>query len=687
MVTFIQRLKTFLVAMTLVLCISFTSTIFLSGCSRRLSPKKAEQLITEQWSAPVPMRTRLYLDVDYEARFTLQQYSQLQEAGVITFQYTDHGKGRKSYTVDITELGQQYVLETSVDSRGDRWVDVKTCEKKFIKVIEVEFFQQKHWGKGAVANAFYEWKYDNVTPFVAIATGRDCENPDEQQQHWIRFVLDDDGWQINPPLNQYSGLERLTQRADIGEESNSHKAYKEGVSTPEERGDEDLSDPKLVAAKNSKIKELRAAIESVDLERIKSIQGIETIINEVNASGNTPLMQEFFLNSSKEVLEHLNNFEIHRQIVAYLISKGADVNKVNRFGETPLTAAVQRNFIGFFDLLLDNGAEIDKPESNRRTPLKIAVENNSFDAVKYLLERGADPNRYDKRGIFPLTEAAEHNRAEIVEILLKNGARISATDENPRTKRQHPGALLMMVAARGHIDVVKLLVEAGAPVNTQDRLSGRTAFSSAVASGKFDVAEYLKQQDKKSAKQQLSEHGQEMLIDASEMGRIEVVKYLLENGVEVKEGGFWLSDTTNKLLGKKSEPKQEVALIDAARKGHIDIVKLLVKAGAPVNEQDEWGHTALMVAARFCRSDTAKYLIKTGADVNLKETDFGRNALMEAVENNCVEVVKHLLTVEGIDIDAKEDFRKKRTALQIAEDRKNEETAKLLRDYKAAKTQ
>ena len=97
---------------------------------------------------------------------------------------------------------------------------------------------------------------------------------------------------------------------------------------------------------------------------------------------------------------------------------------------TPLTAAVSANHsysLKIVNILIDEGADINKPDKSGKTPLFIASNSGKTDKVKALLDYGAKPELglFDKHGrskITPLHIAALYSRWKIIDILLKNHA-------------------------------------------------------------------------------------------------------------------------------------------------------------------------------------------------------------------------------------------------------------------------
>ena len=79
-----------------------------------------------------------------------------------------------------------------------------------------------------------------------------------------------------------------------------------------------------------------------------------------------------------------------------LLEHKADPNAADRVGDTRLIQCGDGG--GTARLLLDYGAEIDKPNNAGLTPLMRAAFNHAVNVVKVLLEHGANPDLTDKDG-------------------------------------------------------------------------------------------------------------------------------------------------------------------------------------------------------------------------------------------------------------------------------------------------
>ena len=104
------------------------------------------------------------------------------------------------------------------------------------------------------------------------------------------------------------------------------------------------------------------------------------------------------------------------------------------------------------------------------------------------------------------------------------------------------------------------------------------------------------------------------------------------------------------------------------------VLKILLDAGANPNASDRKGQTALMQASNYGYEDAVVLLIDHGAIINQKDSK-GRTALMYAANGRYVDAIPHLLS-HGADVYARDLDGK--TALELARAAKNEVAAELL---------
>ena len=150
--------------------------------------------------------------------------------------------------------------------------------------------------------------------------------------------------------------------------------------------------------------------------------------------------------------------------IHFLLNAGANINHDYKYLGTPLYRAAVNGDLEVFKMLLENGAHIN---INNLYLLGVAVDSGNSEIVKILLAAGANVN---PKGHEPyLCQAARRGFPELVQMFLDRGANIEVKDE-------YGYRALHLAVCDGHIDVVKVLLKAGANVNAvTDNDFGSTA--------------------------------------------------------------------------------------------------------------------------------------------------------------------------------------------------------------------
>lgn len=161
--------------------------------------------------------------------------------------------------------------------------------------------------------------------------------------------------------------------------------------------------------------------------------------------------------------------------------------------------------------------------------------------------------------------------------------------------------------------------------------------------------------------------GMSFLMYAAEKNKIEIVKYLLQNGANVnyvnKNFGTALHyasgtadrDVISLLLNsglKVNTPAKntKTPLMIASEGGNFNIVEYLIQQGANINDLDEFNESALTYAVNDGNIKIIRLLVKKGADLNILDED-GTPLLHKAVLTDS-SVVQELIRL-GIDPDVK----------------------------------
>ena len=135
-----------------------------------------------------------------------------------------------------------------------------------------------------------------------------------------------------------------------------------------------------------------------------------------------------------------------------LIESGADPNREDEDGQTPLYWTVKKGHREASDTLMACGAHYDKADLLGSTPLHCAAQSGHREVVIVLLKRGADPARPCKEGNTPLHLASKSGHQDIVELIIALGI-----DPNPANSMGE--SPFIMATRSGNANVVKSFLE------------------------------------------------------------------------------------------------------------------------------------------------------------------------------------------------------------------------------------
>ncbi|MCJ1390661.1 Ankyrin-2 [Xylographa bjoerkii] len=338
-----------------------------------------------------------------------------------------------------------------------------------------------------------------------------------------------------------------------------------------------------------------------------------------------------------EVIEAVNNND-HELLEALLI-RGADVEACDRSeGLRALAVAARAGFTTTVQTLLDHGAKVYIPaEELEKSPAVVAAVANRLDVVRQL-KRTALPNRirwralatsclggnlelvkemislpYDLNqesegsGIDLLAAAADGTHIDIVSYLIQSGAKV-------RKLNHRYTSSLHLAAAKGHLEVVHLLLEADADLTAKNG-GGLTPLSVACYNGQAHVARALAQvMDRRGLNIRADNSFTALHYALGLCPDLELVRALLEKGADpdlATESGL-------------------TPLRIAIGRGLLSIAKLLIEYDVDVNAPDQDGSTAISIALGMNNIELLQDLIASGAVL----PESGQNAIVATAESN-----------------------------------------------------
>ncbi|CAG1970192.1 unnamed protein product [Fusarium graminearum] len=243
-----------------------------------------------------------------------------------------------------------------------------------------------------------------------------------------------------------------------------------------------------------------------------------------------------------------------------------------------------------------------------------ATDGENQRTIELLLRYGASANATGELYGNALTAAAFDGTIDIVRMLLDAGADINSDD----------GFALQTAAEHNHIDVVKLLLERGADINrlsTHDGMAAGTALQAAVENGNEEIVDVL------------LEHGADPNAGGGDN------KYPIIGAAKKMENGIF-----KKLVHAKADVNvvggsdDTTPLVEAAYYLPKESLELVLDSGADINHKDIFGNTALMLAAVKGDHESVELLLERGADVLIQDQD-GDNALHKAYNSNHHETI------------------------------------------------
>src|SRR5262249_33727639 len=138
--------------------------------------------------------------------------------------------------------------------------------------------------------------------------------------------------------------------------------------------------------------------------------------------------------------------------------------------------AAARGDAAEIEQLIGQGEKPNIQDANSRTPLHVAAFLRRHEAARALLRLGANPNALDAQRYDVATIAAVNTDVEMPKTALA-----AVGDARAITGPYHDTALIA-AAHRGHVDIVRALIAAKAPLNHVNDL-GRTALLETVVLG------------------------------------------------------------------------------------------------------------------------------------------------------------------------------------------------------------
>ena len=255
-----------------------------------------------------------------------------------------------------------------------------------------------------------------------------------------------------------------------------------------------------------------------------------------------------------------------------------------------------------------------------RTALLLAIPLSlSCKLVQKLLEMNADPNISDSKGYTPLMMAVLHKQ-QLVEFLITKRANVNHTNTISYT------ALMFAIYHRPNFEVVKLLLENGANINTYSPIRSSLLIHVCINSKYPQQIEIARLLIEYGADIHGTYSGDPIFLIAIKNRNFELMLLFLEKKIVFNINHIMYCGKT--------------ALIIASLNGDINICKLLVENGANLHIQDTNGFTAFFCAILSGNLELCIYLLDKDNDLIKNKTIKDDTALHVACRRKDLEISK-----------------------------------------------
>ena len=218
---------------------------------------------------------------------------------------------------------------------------------------------------------------------------------------------------------------------------------------------------------------LSVAVEAGHLPVVKLLLEMCANPNQADLANGSPVRYPLMVAATSKTAEPVRD-----ELLQLLLASGAEVNQTNMMGQTALMGAAEQGHIGAMRRLLEANANADLQDLLGQTAIARAREHNRTDAIA-LIQQSA----VEKEQAIALLKAI--TRGDLEEVRQWLAAGLSANTQVARM------SALAQAAAKGEVEIARLLIEAGADVNYQFYKTDPTPLFHAAYRGQLEIVSLL----------------------------------------------------------------------------------------------------------------------------------------------------------------------------------------------------
>jgi ankyrin repeat protein len=360
------------------------------------------------------------------------------------------------------------------------------------------------------------------------------------------------------------------------------------------------------------------------------------------------------------LVEATGNKKHGQKIVELLLERGADINRADGRGSTPLYSALSNDNKKLVDYLIVRGADVTRIDEKGQNLLFRVIPHNdtkktSFDSFKLLLSKGLDINKVDNEGNNILSYALKSYTPllNFIKFLFSNGIHVGPTPmictymggsngydaavrlqiidfilskgETLNTLCNGSSPLAKYIRffsrtdawQRPNLDFIKACVARGADVNIVNLPEQDTLVHICMKSGLIDVAEYLI----KDTNYNLSLQNAKGLNAVHFLGSSSRCEALLRFVLDKPEGAALVNS------------RDEIGCTPIFSARSVGALSILLEKGADINHVNTKGHTAAFYYAYFGYTDVLEAILNKETLNKAQIIENGRT-LYDIAKNN-----------------------------------------------------
>ena len=326
-------------------------------------------------------------------------------------------------------------------------------------------------------------------------------------------------------------------------------------------------------------------------------------------------------NKNGQTALHIACQEGHIDVAKYILLKyPRAANMCDNSSCTPGFYATTHGHVDTLKLLVEFGLNVFSKNIHGHTLLLTACLTGQVSMVKYLLETFPQLlHHFDHTGRSPAFLATFPGKVRILELLSEHGADfISGTDEQ--------FSPLHLACQEGHEKVVHFLIREAPDLLHTEHNKTHCATSLAAYFGYPRILKLLV--DAGMPQVTAQKLNDKVLFEACSNGDVDIVRYILHEFPE--------------FIDKKDGNDATVSYV-AAAKGHTDVLELLHDSGLDLMAANKFGQTGLHVACRAGHLSATRYLLGLHPEyVNWKDDTDCTPAYFASASGN-LEVLKCLI--------------------------------------------